>query len=296
MIAGACNKKPATSTTGPQAVVLLKDGASFAGTVTQSSPNQISLTAPNGEKRTYQMTQVDSVQYSTPATSASNTAPVSGQPTPNITPSPTPSPTPSNVAPLPGANPPAPQGPPAQQSPPPPAPQVIPAGRLMVVRNNEIIDSKTAAPGQFYSAVISRPVLDSRGHVVIPRGSEARLMVRSVHAQGKVEGESELALDLDSVMIGGRRYRVATANIVEKGHEGLGANSRTAKFVGGGTVLGTILGAVAGGGRGAAIGAVSGAAAGTATQTVTRGKGVRVPAETVLTFRLEAPVHVSVYE
>jgi hypothetical protein len=120
--------------------------------------------------------------------------------------------------------------------------------------------------------------------------------VRSVHAQGKVEGRSELALDLDSVTIAGRRYRVATADIVENGREGVGANSRTAKFLGGGTVLGTILGAVAGGGKGAAIGAVSGAAAGTATQTVTRGKGVRVPAETLLRFRLEAPVRVSEYK
>jgi hypothetical protein len=140
---------------------------------------------------------------------------------------------------------------------------------------------------------MARAVTDASGRVVIPRGSAASLVVRSVHAQGKVEGESELALDLASVTIEGRRYRIDAADIVEKGKEGVGANSRTAKFVGGGAVLGTILGAVAGGGRGAAIGAVSGAAAGTATQTVTRGKGVRVPAETILTFRLEAPVRVT---
>jgi hypothetical protein len=170
---------------------------------------------------------------------------------------------------------------------------VIPAGRILTVRNNDTIDSHLAAAGQFYPAEIARPVTDAFGHVVIPRGSAASLIVRSVRAQGKVEGESELALDLDSVTIEGRRYRVETADIVEKGKEGVGANSRTAKFVGGGTVLGTILGAVAGGGRGAAIGAVSGAAAGTATQTVTRGKGVRVPAETILTFRLEAPVRIT---
>jgi hypothetical protein len=269
IIAGGCNKKPAPAATGPQAVVLLKDGASFAGTVTQSSPSQITLTAPNGETRTYQMTQVDTVQYSTPQPTASNT------------------PGPPEAAPA--------QTPLPQQAAPPPPPAVIPAGRILAVRNNLTIDSHSAVAGQFYPGVIARAVTDAGGHVIIPRGSEARLVVRSVRAQGKVEGESELALDLDSVNISGRRYRVQTADIVEKGKEGVGANSRTAKFVGGGTVLGTILGAVAGGGRGAAIGAVSGAAAGTATQTVTRGKGVRVPAETVLTFRLETPVQISEY-
>jgi hypothetical protein len=35
---------------------------------------------------------------------------------------------------------------------------------------------------------------------------------------------------------------------------------------------------------------VSGAAAGGVTQAVTRGHGVRVPAETLMTFRLEAPI------
>jgi outer membrane lipoprotein SlyB len=61
-------------------------------------------------------------------------------------------------------------------------------------------------------------------------------------------------------------------------------------MVGGGAVLGTLLGAIAGGGKGAAIGAVAGAAAGGTAQVLTRGKEVRVPAETELTFRLEQSV------
>jgi hypothetical protein len=49
--------------------------------------------------------------------------------------------------------------------------------------------------------------------------------------------------------------------------------------------LGTITGAIAGGGKGAAIGAAAGAGAG--TQILTRAKKVNVPAESLLTFRLE---------
>jgi outer membrane lipoprotein SlyB len=59
--------------------------------------------------------------------------------------------------------------------------------------------------------------------------------------------------------------------------------------VGGGAALGAIIGAIAGGGKGAAIGAASGAGAGAGTQIFTRGS-VKVPAESVLTFQLEAPL------
>jgi hypothetical protein len=69
----------------------------------------------------------------------------------------------------------------------------------------------------------------------------------------------------------------------------LGANERTARNVGGGAALGAVIGAIAGGGSGAAVGAAIGAAGGAAAQVLTRGESVHVPAETLLTFRLERP-------
>jgi len=51
-----------------------------------------------------------------------------------------------------------------------------------------------------------------------------------------------------------------------------------------------LLGAIAGGGKGAAIGAVAGAAAGGTTQVLTRGKEVKVPAESTLRFKLDKPL------
>jgi hypothetical protein len=280
LLLGGCAKKAAQTATGPAATVTLRDGTTFSGTVTRSSPSQITLTAVTGESRTYPMTQVDSVQYgppqlSPPATAATSPMPAYNPPAPVTAPVETPAHSvPMIPAPAPAAA----------------AVRTIPAGRQLVVRNNEAIDSKTAAPGQTYSGVISRDVHDSTGAIAIPHGSPATLVVRSVHAQGEVEGRSELALDLDAVSVAGRRYRVETSEVVEKGKDGLGANKRTGAFLGGGTALGALLGAVAGGGRGAAIGAVSGAAAGGVTQAVTRGHGVRVPAETLMTFRLEAPI------
>src|SRR5260370_17172887 len=53
------------------------------------------------------------------------------------------------------------------------------------------------------------------------------------------------------------------------------------------------MGGMAGGGKGAAIGAGVGAGAGGAVQVMTRGEQVRVPSETLLEFRLEQPVTVT---
>ena len=66
---------------------------------------------------------------------------------------------------------------------------------------------------------------------------------------------------------------------------------RTAEFAGGGAAIGAIIGAIAGGGKGAAIGAGAGAGAGALGEIVTKGK-IKVPAETILTFKLDSALRV----
>ena len=124
--------------------------------------------------------------------------------------------------------------------------------------------------------------------MIIPRGSDVELMVRDT-------GNHTLSLDLDAIVIKGTRYSVVTYDVTEHGEnkDGVGANGRTAKFVGGTALFGTILGAVAGGGKGAGIGALAGGAAGAIGQSATRGSKVHVPAETVLTFQLQQPLNIA---
>jgi hypothetical protein len=55
-------------------------------------------------------------------------------------------------------------------------------------------------------------------------------------------------------------------------------------------VIGAIIGAIAGGGKGAAIGGGIGAAGGAGAQLLTRGRRVNVPAESLVTFRLQQPL------
>jgi len=56
--------------------------------------------------------------------------------------------------------------------------------------------------------------------------------------------------------------------------------------IGGGAGAGALIGALAGGGKGALIGAGAGAAAGTGLAMATGKEQVTVPAETVLSFRI----------
>jgi hypothetical protein len=76
------------------------------------------------------------------------------------------------------------------------------------------------------------------------------------------------------------------------GKPGVGVNKRTAEYSGGAAAVGAIIGAIAGGGQGAAIGAGSGAGAGAVAEILTKGT-IKVPAETILTFRLDQPLRVA---
>src|SRR5207253_1173025 len=163
----------------------------------------------------------------------------------------------------------------------------IPAGTQVSIRADEAIDSKTAYSGQRYAADVSADVTDASGNVIIPRGSQAELIIRNAKDPNNPNATNQnLALDLDSVTVNGQRYVVSTKDVTSTG-SGIGANKKTGEYVGGGALLGAIIGAVAGGGKGAAIGAGVGAAAGAGGVILTKGSQVKVPVETVLNFKLD---------
>jgi hypothetical protein len=159
-------------------------------------------------------------------------------------------------------------------------------GAVVPIRTNQFINSERS-DGRIYTATVDHDVVDDNGRLAIPRGSAAELIVR-------VARDHDLILDLESLTVNGQRYAVrADADRVES-RESVGANRRTGEFVGGGALLGTIIGAIAGGGKGAAIGAAAGAAGGAGAEIATSGRVVRIPAESVLTFRLERPLEMGV--
>jgi len=108
--------------------------------------------------------------------------------------------------------------------------RVLAEGTEIRVRTDQNIPTKPSV-GATYSATVSEDVLDRSGAVIIPRGSPARL----VAVEG--EGGKDAALDLRSVTMNGRKYLLAV-DTLKSGGAGLGANTRTAKYVGGGAAIG----------------------------------------------------------
>jgi hypothetical protein len=153
--------------------------------------------------------------------------------------------------------------------------QTLPKDSEIKVRTDTSIPAKPPANAK-YAASISNDVTDSSGSVVIPRGSRAQLVA--------VQNGNDTTLDLHSVTVNGKRY-VLTAQGKSSAHGGLGANQRTAKYVGGGAAVGAVLGALLGGGKGAAIGALAGGGAGAGAQVYT-GRKKEIPPETELKYKL----------
>jgi len=195
---------------------------------------------------------------------------------------------------------PVPQGPPQAVQDQPPVRQVppqvagpavtYPAGTGITIRTTTAIDTDRNRVGDYFTATLEDPLMMGN-QILIPRGTEVKGRITESKESGRLTGSSELALELTEINASGRSYTVNTGEYTEVGSS---RGSRTAKTVGGTAVLGAVIGAIAGGGKGAAIGATAGAAAGTGVQMITKGQTIKVPAETVLEFKLQAPLAVSV--
>lgn len=261
--------------TGQHATITMRDGSTLAGTVTATSPSEVTLAGDDNQTHTIPMTQVKSIEYDdTAATQASASQPGTAPAAPASSSSahehhyhPTQAEIHTKT-------------------------YVMPAGTKVSVRTEDTIDSGKAAEGQTYAAEVTDDVLDANGDVVIPHGSDALIVIRSASKGGRIRGASDLVLDLQSISVEGQQYTISSTDVRQTGRQGVGANKRTAEFAGGGAAIGAIIGAIAGGGKGAAIGAGAGGGGGALTQILTKGGSIRVPAETVLTFQLDQPVRI----
>jgi BON domain len=182
---------------------------------------------------------------------------------------------------------------PAAPSPPPtpPAPKkvTIPSGTAMAIRLVDAIDSETAQPGQTFRATLDSP-LSSEGDTAIPSGYDVQGHVVDVKSAGKFAGKSELVLQLDRIMVGGKSYSIQTDQYRREGNS---RSKNTAEKVGAGAAIGAIIGGIAGGGKGAGIGAAAGGGLGGGVQAATKGQQIKLPTETVLNFTLQSPLTVT---
>ncbi len=196
--------------------------------------------------------------------------------TPPPTPAPvtTPAPAPADTA---AATPPAPAE---------PRTLTVPAGERLQVRMTDGIDSRTNTVGQTFNGTLDAPLVHGN-RVVVPAGAPVVVLLTNASSAGRIKGSSNLQVRVTSITVAGRQYDVSS-DVYEEAGKGKG--KQTAVRSGIGAAAGALIGGLAGGGKGAAIGAGAGGGAGLGYQFFTHGSQVKIPSESVVTFRLAAPL------
>jgi hypothetical protein len=264
--------------------LILKDGRQYSGKFIRADANVVEFRI-FGKPETFKTSDVAQIvfkepelvtptaaQEAAPAVSAPTAPPVTAPTAPAATvpvdraataPAPTPEAAPAKVLPKPTVT--------------------LPEGTALTIRTTSTIDTDRNRVGDPFDAVLEDPVtLGSQ--VLIPRGAAIKGRIAYAKEAGTLSGQSMLILELTEVTVDNRNYPLATSDYSQAGAS---RGKQTAGAVGGGAALGAIIGAIAGGGKGAAIGAATGAAVGTGVQVVTRGETLKVPAETLLEFKLQ---------
>ncbi|MFL6352460.1 MAG: BON domain-containing protein [Bryobacteraceae bacterium] len=186
-------------------------------------------------------------------------------------------------------------------APPPPSPSspsaearlertevTIPAGERLTVRTIDTIDSDRNDAGQAFRASLASPLV-SHGRVIVPTGAPVTLVLASQSDAGRIKGRSSLEIRLSRLEYRGHSYPLSSTLYEEQGKA---RGKQTATRTGIGAAAGAIIGAIAGGGKGAAIGSAVGGGGAVGYQLFTRGPKVKIPSESLIAFRLTAPVNI----
>jgi hypothetical protein len=164
----------------------------------------------------------------------------------------------------------------------------VPDGTALDVRLTETLSSELNEKGDTFLATLASPIMvDDR--VVIPAGAGVQGRVVEARSAGRFSGKPGLVIEVTRLAYNGESYELSSNQYSKQGSS---RTTRAATTIGGGAGIGALIGGILGGGRGAAIGAMIGAGAGTGVQAKAKAPEVQLPAETMLSFRLENPLSV----
>jgi hypothetical protein len=166
----------------------------------------------------------------------------------------------------------------------------LPAGTVIRVRIDEWLSTDRNVIGDSFSGELEQPIVVD-GWVVARRGQAQTGRVSLVKKGGHGGGASQLGVDLpDLTLVDGQQLPLQTQLFQTSAGT---SHGQDAAVVGTTTDVGAVIGAIAGRGTGAAIGAGVGATAGIIGVMSTPGRPTAISPETVLSFRLQAPVTIS---
>jgi len=163
-------------------------------------------------------------------------------------------------------------------------------GTFLTIRVDQAVSSDHNVVGDVFSATLVKPLVVD-GVVIAQRGQTLAGRVVEVQKAGRVSGTSRLAIEItDITLVDGQQVRLRSQLISYAGPTSHGNDAQAMITT---TGVGAAIGAIADGGVGAGIGAGAGAAAGLIGVLLTRGHQTVIYPETVLTFRVEAPMTIS---
>lgn len=165
---------------------------------------------------------------------------------------------------------------------------VLPVGTVLRVRLYNSIDTTRARLGDSFLAALSTPV--TLGHqAALPRGTIVRGTIKNLSTAGRFKGRASVTLTLNRMEWNDTDLSIDTNSVTWTSAD---HKRRNLAWIGGGSGVGALIGGLVGGAKGALIGAGAGLGAGFTGAAITGKRKVRIPAESVLTFRLVRPISI----
>ena len=167
----------------------------------------------------------------------------------------------------------------------------LPAGTTFSVRLPREVSTKGSATGATFDGLLEHD-LKSGETVLAKAGTRVNGVVVESDPGGRVKGVASITVGVRSIVgVKGAPIAVTTDSQTADAQS---TKKKDAVRTGVATGVGALIGGIAGGGKGAAIGAGVGAGAGVGTNMATKGDPAVFPAESLLEFRLQAPVTVTI--
>lgn len=165
----------------------------------------------------------------------------------------------------------------------------LPPGTVLSVMMLQTVDSHHTRPGTAFRGVLVRDIALSNRVIAVPRGAYVEGKVIDARPPGHLKGRPKLALQLSSLDVGHATYVLNTDTWARQGP---GKGAQSANEVAASAGAGAIAGAIVGGGPVALLGAAIGGLGGAGLAALHPGAHLVVPAESIVTFRLDAPLSV----
>jgi hypothetical protein len=173
--------------------------------------------------------------------------------------------------------------------------RTLEAYRQFSMATTATISSRSAKPGDVFTATVVADVQDAAGRVAIPAGSLVSGTITDVKSAPNPSSPGTLTLAVNSVAVNGRSYPInASIDSLATQRSGRAISGGDVVKVGAGAAAGAIVGQIIGkNSKGTIIGAVVGGLAGAGYAAATKDGDIRLPAGTHVLVTLTQRLNIS---